>query len=487
VVLERIPRALAAVIAHLPHAAIALDRDLKVFAFNAVSRTLLGLPSDTVGQSLSAVTATLPTQWRTLVQASLLGQHRTGQQRLDRPDGRPIWLQYSASPWFHDSGAVGGALMLFEDVTEKVLAEQRMRERERWFQAFFNRSPVGLNLCRVDGRWVRSNPAFLDIIGYSAEEADGGLTYWELTPRSYDESEAAQLDQLKETGSYGPYEKEFIRKDGTLVPVRLNGFFIDLDGERYIWSLIEDIRTERDLATRLENERLAAIQTSRLATIGGMAAALAHEVNNPLAIVEGYAFTLPSAIEAGDAQVVDEAIVAIRDGVQRAGHIVLGLRQLARTDDAESADPLDPRARVAESLDLVRGRLRNHGIELRTDLGDTAPVRIHAVVLAQVVVNLVNNAFDAVQHQAKRWISVRTWDEDGQACVSVEDSGSALDDAQRTRLFEPFYTTKPSGQGTGLGLSISRGIVEAVGGTLVLAETAASTHFVLTLPHVGNG
>lgn len=479
---HRIPLALAAVIEHLPHAALALDHDLLMSAFNPVASRLLGLPPDAEGQPLTTVTSALPSQWRSIVQAGLQGENRTVQQQVERPDGTPFWLKYSASPWFHDSGEVGGVLVLCEEVTEQVEARRRLVEQQGWFQAFFDRSPVGLNLCQADGLWVRSNQAFLDIIGYSAEEADGGLTYWELTPRRYDDQEAAQLDRLQDTGTYGPYEKEFIRKDGSLVPVRLNGFYIELDGQRYIWSLIEDIRTERDLEARLEHERLVAIQASRLATIGEMTAGFAHEVNNPLAIIEGYAFALPPAIEAGDAQAIDEAVTAIRDCVHRAGHIVRGLRHLARTDGRSAATAIDLHARVAESLQLVRARLRTHGVELRTDLGGAAQVRMHSVELAQVVVNLVNNAFDAVLHRPERWVAVRSWDAGEQVCVSVEDSGAALTEAQRERQFEPFYTTKPAGQGTGLGLSISRGIIQTAGGTLELDHTAENTRFVVTLP-----
>lgn len=126
-------------------------------------------------------------------------------------------------------------------------------EQSQFFKAFFKQSPIGLNLCRMDGHWVESNPAFLKIIGYSAEEADNdNLTYWQLTPEKYAEDELVQLESLKSRKVYGPYEKEFIRKDGSLVPVRLNGFIISKDGEDYIWSMIEDLSAEKSLKLQLE-------------------------------------------------------------------------------------------------------------------------------------------------------------------------------------------------------------------------------------------
>ena len=119
-------------------------------------------------------------------------------------------------------------------------------ETDKFLLQLFDESPIGLNLCRMnDGVWLASNQAFIDMIGYSNEEADGALTYWDLTPRKYDDQEAVQLQQLEEHGKYGPYEKEFIHKRGHLVPVRLNGFITIVKGERYIWSFIEDITVEK--------------------------------------------------------------------------------------------------------------------------------------------------------------------------------------------------------------------------------------------------
>ena len=161
---------------------------------------------------------------------------------------------------------------------------------------------MGLNLCTMDGLWLESNQAFCDIIGYTQAEADGGLTYWQLTPRKYDAQEQVQLEKLRTTRRYGPYEKEFIRKDGTLVPVRLNGFVVEREGKPYIWSLIEDLTAQRALEAELEDERLKAIQASKLATVGEMAAGIAHELNNPLGIIDAYAFALEDARARGDAR-----------------------------------------------------------------------------------------------------------------------------------------------------------------------------------------
>ena len=357
-------------------------------------------------------------------------------------------------------------------------------EREAFVRALFEKTTVGLNLCRADGLWIESNQAFLDIIGYAREEADGGLTYWQLTPRKYDADEAVQLEALETTGRYGPYEKEFIRKDGQLVPVRLNGFFVERGGPKYIWSLIEDLTTQRALERGLEEERLKAIHASKLSTLGEMAASLAHEINNPLGIIDAYAYTLTDAAERRDLAYVDEALKAIRGATERAGKIVLSLRKFARQGERDVTAPVSVTHLIEESLDLCRARILTHGVELTLDVSTEAMVNARAIELEQVLVNLLNNAFDAARATDGRSIRLVASDDGDSVRIAVEDSGAGVAEDLRDKVFRPFFTTKESREGTGLGLSISRTIVEGHGGTLTYEHGEPSHRFVVRLPKV---
>jgi len=353
--------------------------------------------------------------------------------------------------------------------------------KEPFVQAFFAESSVGLNLCRLDGHWLESNPAFLRIIGYEAEEAsDGRLTYWQLTPRKYDAEEDVQLKLLAETNRYGPYEKEFIRKDGTLVPVRLNGFIVEVDDEKLIWSFIEDISAEREL----EQERSKAIQASKLAALGDMAAAIAHEINNPLTIIAGYAWALSDAMAENNRALIDEALREIQRAVERAGAITTGLRRLSRGTASSTFEPVGVREIVAEAASLTGARTRAEGLELALELRTQASVLGNAVQLGQVLINLVNNAVDAVRDAPVREVVLRAHDVDGDVLLQVEDSGAGVDALHAARIFDRFFTTKRPDQGTGLGLAISREIVEAMGGTLTYARAAERTRFTVQLPRL---
>ncbi|MDP3501303.1 MAG: ATP-binding protein [Myxococcales bacterium] len=353
--------------------------------------------------------------------------------------------------------------------------------QERFVRAFFEASSVGLNLCRMDGHWLESNRAFLDIIGYDAEEADDGkLTYWQLTPRKYDAQEAEQLARLSATGTYGPYEKEFIRKDGSLVPVRLNGFVIEVGGEKMIWSFIEDLSSQR----ALETERLKAIHGSKLAALGEMASSIAHEINNPLAIISAFAFTLPEAIAAGDQALITEALREIQSAVERAGAITAGLRRLSRGTAKSALEPVELNAVIAEAMALAGARTRAEGLVLELELNTTATVQGNGVQLLQVLLTLVNNAVDAVKGAPIRQLTVRARDDDAFVLVIVEDTGPGIAPEHAGRLFDRFFTTKEPDEGTGLGLSISRDIVQSMHGTLTWDRVGDRTRFLVRLPRV---
>lgn len=162
--------------------------------------------------------------------------------RVLTKSGSHYWMKWDMIPTDY------GFIAILENI-------HKQKESETFLSLLMEESSVGLNLCSLDGKWISSNPAFLKMIGYSKEEADGGkLTYWELTPKKYESEEKLQLDQLQKEKKYGPYEKEFIRKDGTLIPVRLNGFIVYKNGESFIWSIIEDISREKMLKSAMEEK-----------------------------------------------------------------------------------------------------------------------------------------------------------------------------------------------------------------------------------------
>jgi diguanylate cyclase (GGDEF)-like protein/PAS domain S-box-containing protein len=144
---------------------------------------------------------------------------------------------------------------VWRDITERKRAEEALRESEEKLRSLYELSPLGIALTDLNGQYVEFNESFRHICGYGDEELKV-LDYWTLTPKKYEADEARQLESVIRTGRYGPYEKEYLRKDGSLVPLRLNGVLVTgRDGQKYIWSIVEDI-TERRRAEEVlrENE-----------------------------------------------------------------------------------------------------------------------------------------------------------------------------------------------------------------------------------------
>jgi diguanylate cyclase (GGDEF)-like protein/PAS domain S-box-containing protein len=176
---------------------------------------------------------------------------------------------------------------IVHDISERVRAEASQRESEEKLRNLYELSPLGIALTDWSGRCLEFNGAFQRICGYSDEELKA-LDYWTLTPRKYHADEARQLDSLLRTGQYGPYEKEYVRKDGSVVPLRLNGVLVTgRDGQKYIWSIVEDI-TERKKA-EVDLRIAATAFESREGTMVTDADARILRVNRAFTDLTGYA------------------------------------------------------------------------------------------------------------------------------------------------------------------------------------------------------
>ncbi len=254
------------------------------------------------------------------------------------------------------------------------------------------------------------------------------------------------------------------------------------DAER---ALREDVRERLRAQEELERSRQTAAYSAKMAALGEMSGNVAHEVNNPLAAILLRAHRLRTLVRQSplDVPAVERVSGDIESTVHRIRRIVDGLRTFAR--DAEH-DPLRPEsvARiVADTIEICSERFRHHTIDLRVEPVPPDLMAVcRSVQISQILLNLLSNAFDAVENQSLRWVRLRAEADERQVRITVTDSGPGVPPDLENRIMEPFFTTKDVGKGTGLGLSVSKGIAEAHGGQLVLDRASLDTCFVLTLP-----
>lgn len=240
-------------------------------------------------------------------------------------------------------------------------------------------------------------------------------------------------------------------------------------------------------AGRTDLIELKLVQSERMKALGEMAGGIAHEVNNPLAIISQSAILIKTLLTQNnfDSKQIVSTAQLIETTTHRIAKIIKGLRTIARDAENDPMEVVNIDQLVDETLELCRSRLKAHAIEL--SVGNISPnltASGRRAQLSQVLINLLNNAFDAVQGKPGARVEVNAIRHHDTIEISVTDSGLGVADAVADKIMEPFFTTKEVGKGTGLGLSIAQGIMRSHNGTLSLDRTSKNTRFVMRIPTV---
>jgi signal transduction histidine kinase len=252
--------------------------------------------------------------------------------------------------------------------------------------------------------------------------------------------------------------------------------FVMIIAGTYVFAVID-----RSADDKLLHARARAANSARLAALGEMSGGIAHEVRNPLAAIHLAATQIVERPHE-TAQVVQLA-ERISRIVMRASKIIETLRAFARDGTNDPFTRVPVRRILGDTIELCGKRVAEHGVELSVaSVSDELFVECRALQLSQVLMNLIVNAYDAVDGLAERWVRIDARYVDDCVEIAVTDSGAGIKAAIQPRIFEPFFTTKPVDRGTGLGLSLSRGLMEAHRGTLELDTTSPNTRFVMRLP-----
>ncbi|HMK50265.1 MAG TPA: ATP-binding protein [Thermodesulfovibrionales bacterium] len=253
-----------------------------------------------------------------------------------------------------------------------------------------------------------------------------------------------------------------------------------------VWSF-RDITEQRRAEDALRKSEQMLLQAHKMEAIGRLAAGVGHEINNPLAIINEKAGLMNDLLSLSDDLVQNRdtflhLVKGIFDNVDRCRKITHRLLGFSKKTDA-AYKPMDLNVAVKEALEFADREIVHKSIVLKLDMGDALPeIVADKTQLQQVLLNIINNAIDAVER--KGVISVSTARKDANTLqVSIRDNGSGIHDETLKHIFEPFFTTKSREKGTGLGLSISYGIIQKLGGTIhVSSDVNVGTTFVVEIP-----
>jgi PAS domain S-box-containing protein len=376
-----------------------------------------------------------------------------------------------------------------EDVLEATKADRRasegaLRVSERRFSRLAESGVIGITVADDSGRILEANDTFLSTLGYSRSDFRAGkITYAETTPPEWHDSNAVAWQQLRTHGLARPWEKEYVRLDGTRVPVLVAAAMID---ESLHITVSLDLSDRKVLEDQLR-------RATKMEAIGTLAGGIAHDFNNLLSVILTYTDLMMNELGPGDPKKADLG------EVRKAGEQAAGLtRQLLSFSRQQVLKPriLDLNE-IVTGMDRMLRRLLGEGIELSL-LTAHSVGRVYADPgqVEQVIMNLVVNARDAMPRGGTLSIETGNADLDAEyaaqhlsvapgpyVMVATTDTGSGMDKATLARIFDPFFTTKEAGHGTGLGLSTAYGFVKQSGGHIwVYSEPGQGTTFKIYLP-----
>ena len=382
-------------------------------------------------------------------------------------------------------------LLLGKDMRRRLKAESDLADALAFRKAMEDSLVTGLRARDLHGRITYVNPAFCQMVGFTAEELLGqsvNAPYW--PPELAEEYKKRQAIRL--AGNSPPregFESVFMHKDGTRFPVLIiEAPLINAQGEQTGWmSAFLDIREQRRVEelSRASQDRLQA--TARLAMVGEMASLLSHELNQPLAAISSYATGSVNLLHQGAHATADIelAMQRIAQQAERAGKVIKSVHDFVRRRD-QAREAVAPRALLDAILPLVNLQARKLAVKVRVQVEAGLPlVLCDRTMVEQVLLNLARNAMQAMDRADIRErllvLGVRREPGDGRRLeFSVADLGPGIAPEVEQQLFTPFFTTKA--EGMGLGLSLCRTVIEQHGGTLTFGPNhSQGTVFTFTL------
>ena len=262
-------------------------------------------------------------------------------------------------------------------------------------------------------------------------------------------------------------------------PNYVNGKVVSLSGT------IQDIDARKKAEILYEQERRKSTQNAKLASLGQLSAGVAHEINNPLAIIKGSVTLIPKFLNNPDK--LNSKIDSIVKSCERISNITKSLQKFSRSSSGRNFKQRSLAKILIEALSLTKLQTNRLNVRIDKNITTDAEINCNDLEIEQVVINLINNAIFEIKNRDEKWIKVDLQEESDQLILSITDSGPGIPADLKEKLFDPFFTTKATGEGTGLGLSITKGILDEHGATITLDEKSANTRFVIAFPRISEG
>ncbi|MCC8935668.1 AAA family ATPase [Bradyrhizobium sp. Arg68] len=368
-----------------------------------------------------------------------------------------------------------------------------LAEREAKIRRLVDANIIGIVIFDFEGQIIEANDAFLRMLGLDRDDFASDRVRWtDLIAPEWRDRSAQAMQEVKTIGTAQPFERDYLRKDGSRVPVLIGAANLEENGSQgvaFVLDLTELKRAEseaRESEQRYRETQMELAHANRVATMGQLTASIAHEVTQPIAAtkVGAQAALLWLNREVPDLEEARRLLTMIVNDSDRAANVVSRIHDIVKKAPPRS-EPLHMNEVISEVVDLTRGEAIKNGVSVQTQFAEDLPaVTGDRTQLQQVILNLILNAVQAMSESGlalrELQISAHGNRSDG-VFVSVLDSGPGIPPKDLDRLFDPFYSTKPAGMG--MGLAICRSIMETHRGRIwATANVPRGAVFHLSLP-----
>lgn len=416
--------------------------------------------------------------------------HREGfvkdmEVEFKKKNGEKITVLLTGYPIKNEAGEIVCYEGINLDITERKRIEDELREANEFFRNLIESSVDGIIATDMKGGIFIFNKGAETLTGYKAEEVIGKIHITQIYPPGI----AKEIMKMLRSPDYGgvgkllPTQFNVVNKFGEEIPIHISAALIYNQSGQEIASvgIFTDLRPRLAMEKKLQETHLQLVSSEKMASLGKLAAGIAHEINNPLGGILIYASLMLEDLPEDDPKRGDLARIVQEAG--RCKDIVKGLLEFARQTEPKW-EPTDINRAINDGLFFLVNQALFHNIQIIKAFAPfLPPVRGNAGQLKQVFMNIIVNAAEAMHGNGT--LTIRTSVSADRNTVSIEftDTGEGIPEENLSRIFDPFFTTKDVGKGTGLGLATSFGIIEEHGGKIsVRSKVGEGATFAIELP-----
>ena len=406
-----------------------------------------------------------------------------------KKNGDKITVLLTGYPIKNEKGEVVGYQGINLDISERKRIENELREANQFFKNLIESSVDGIIAADMKGNIFIFNKGAETLTGYTAEEVIGKVHITKIYPDGVAKEIMKKLrsPEYGGVGKFTPIPLNVVNKFGEEIPIQLSAALIYDGTSKEIASvgIFTDLRSRVKMEKKLQETHLQLVSSEKMASLGKLAAGIAHEINNPLGGILIYSSLIMEDLSEEDPRRGDLARIVQEAG--RCKEIVRSLLEFARQTEPKM-EPTDINRAINDGLFFLVNQALFHNIQIIKKFDPFLPfVRGNASQLKQVFMNIIVNAAEAMHGNGVLTITTSPAPDQKTVFVEFTDTGEGIPEENFTRIFDPFFTTKEVGKGTGLGLATSYGIVEDHGGKIgVKSKVGEGTTFTIELPiHLG--